>query len=90
MQKNNLIAGEALTPNVDARVKAIVIKLDNHGLIRHVNGNTLDNRVTNLQRVTVLQALHNKDWTIDAVCVLTASEFRLWEQLRRDFKPLEK
>lgn len=86
MQKAVEQNGKPLTANVDLAVKAIVIKLETEGLIRHVNGNGLDNRLVNLQRVTVLQALQNKDWMVDAVCHLTKAEFAVWEKLRRDFK----
>lgn len=87
MQKANEKIGQPMTANVDPIVKRIVIKLETEKLIRHVNGNTLDNRKVNLQYVTVLEALQNKDWTVDAVCHLTDAEFAVWEKLRRDFKP---
>lgn len=63
-------------------IQNIINKLDKYGLIRHVNGNTLDNRTINLQRVTAMDALKNKDWIVDAVCILDATEFTIWEENR--------
>lgn len=61
---------------------AVLMKAQRQGLIRHVNGNTHDNRVVNLQRVTPLEAFRNKDWTVDAVCVLNDAEFIVWAEAR--------
>ena len=61
----------------------ILIKLNEIGLIRHVNGDTLDNRRQNLQRVSVPDAFENKDWTVDAVCHLTDEEFEIWDRGRK-------
>lgn len=71
---------------IDPAVTAIILKLEKEGIIRHVNGDTLDNRRANLQRVGIFQALQNKDWTVDVVCHLTDEEFALWESIRRDWK----
>ena len=57
-------------------------KLQKAGLIRHVNGDTGDNRLCNLQRVSVSDSLYNKDWTVDAVCKLTKKEFAMWRSIR--------
>lgn len=65
----------------------ICLKLQKAGLIRHVNGNTLDNRISNLQRVSIDDALNNKDWTVDAVCHLNKKEFALWRKVRSYWKP---
>lgn len=64
------------------RFKIISRKLQKKGLIRHVNGNTLDNRIKNLQRVTVVDSFVNKDWTVDAVCYLNDKDFEIWERAR--------
>ena len=63
-------------------LKKIVVKLDRKGLIRHVNSDTLDNRIENLMRVSVPAAFSNKDWTVDAVCYLNDKEFEIWEKAR--------
>lgn len=67
------------------QLKRIIKKANSAGLIRHVNGNTLDNRIDNLVRVTAFQAFQNKDWTVDAECNLTDSEFDIWSKARRDW-----
>jgi hypothetical protein len=67
------------------QIKAIVDKVDRQGLIRHVNGNTGDNRIANLQRVTAKEAFENKDWTVDACCILSEDEFKIWDTLRKSF-----
>lgn len=48
-------------------------------------GNTMDNRRANLQRVTVKEAFKNKDWTVDACCILSEQEFAIWDTLRKSF-----
>lgn len=63
----------------------IINKLTKEGLIRHINGNTLDNRIQNLQKVDVMDALRNKDWTVDAVCILNDEEFIIWTEFRKTF-----
>ena len=60
------------------KLKNVLNKAERKGLIRHVNGNTLDNRISNLQRVSVKDAFQNKDWTVDAVCVLSDEEYDIW------------
>lgn len=62
-------------------------KLQEARLIRHINGNTLDNRRENLEWVTVEDALVNKDWTVDAVCYLTKREFAMWKKVRALWRP---
>jgi len=62
------------------KFKRIVVKLNRELLIRHVNGNTLDNRIENLKKVSVAEAFRNKDWTVDVVCHLTDSEYEIWEK----------
>jgi hypothetical protein len=48
-------------PNNDKAVlRAVIKKVAAQGLLRHNNGNTLDNGVENLQWVTVLQAFQHK------------------------------
>ena len=43
--------------------------------IRHVNGNTLDNRVENLRWVELKDALRNvATWKVDWVCYVTDEE----------------
>ena len=64
------------------KLKNIIKKCDKAGLIRHINGNTLDNRRQNLQRVTALDSLKNKDWTVDACLHLTDEEFDVWFKAR--------
>ena len=66
-----------------SKLKAIILKLERIGLIRHVNGNTMDNRIANLQRVTVKDAFLNKGWTVDAICHLDDAEFKIWENARK-------
>ena len=63
----------------------ILNKLSNEGLIRHINGNTYDNRRQNLQKVNVMDTLRNKDWIVDAVCILNDEEFIIWHELRKSF-----
>jgi hypothetical protein len=71
--------------NGAATLGAIIRKVASQGLVRHMNGNTLDNRVENLQYVTVAQAFLHKNWTVDAVCLLDDQEFALWSQARQDW-----
>jgi hypothetical protein len=73
-------------PVIDPAVTIIMLKLEKAGIIRHINGDTLDNRVENLKYVSFFQALQNEDWVVDAVCTLDDDQFALWEQLRRDWK----
>ena len=53
---------------------------------RHINGNTLDNRIANLQVVSLNEAiLHDKDWVTDWKIDLTDKEIEivkdpLWRQ----------
>jgi len=43
--------------------------------IRHKNGDTLDNRATNLKAVTIQDAFkHVNDWKVDWVCFVTNEE----------------
>jgi hypothetical protein len=42
--------------NDTAALGAVIKKVASQGLVRHVNGNTLDNREENLQRDTVSQS----------------------------------
>lgn len=74
----------------DATVRAVLQKVSDHGMIRHINGNTHDNRVENLQWVTVLQAFQNKDWTVDAVCILNDEEFKIWCKARKEWVVMHK
>lgn len=67
------------------QIKDIVDKVDRQGFIRHINGQTLDNRRANLQRVTAKEAFENKDWTVDACCILSEQEFAIWDTLRKSF-----
>ena len=59
-------------------IRSIIKILDKEELIRHINGNTLDNRIGNLQYVTARQSFENKSWVVDAVCCLTKREFKIW------------
>jgi hypothetical protein len=68
-----------------AALRAIIRKVASQGLVRHMNGNTLDNRVENLQYVTVAQAFLHKSWTVDAVCLLDDQEYALWSQARQEW-----
>ena len=62
--------------------KKIMIKLGKRGLYRHISGDTMDNRIAKLDKVTPQQALLHKDWTVDACLVLTDDEYILWEKVR--------
>ena len=42
--------------------------------IRHINGDTLDNRIENLTWVTLREAFANLDWKVDWVCYVTEEE----------------
>ena len=44
--------------------------------IRHINGNTTDNRVSNLTRVTLQDAFKHMEWKVDWVCFLTEEEVK--------------
>src|SRR3989304_9344061 len=61
----------------------IFAQLEQRKLIRHINGDTLDNRRDNLQLVSVSDAFYNPNWTVDAICVLSDADFRIWFQERR-------
>jgi len=60
-------------------IKRIIKKVDASRLVRHINGNTLDNRIGNL----AIEAFQNKGWTVDAVCTLTDAEFAIWSKARQ-------
>ena len=50
----------------------------NCGFVRHIDGNTENNSVSNLQWVTLPQAMeHVDDWTVDWTIGLTAEEISL-------------
>jgi hypothetical protein len=72
-------------PNDKTVLRAVINKVAAQGLVRHVNGNTLDNHVENMQRVTVLQAFQHKTWIIDAECLLNEAEFAMWSKARQDW-----
>jgi hypothetical protein len=61
----------------------IMKKLERAGVYRHVNGDTMDNHIQNIQKVSPQDALKNKDWTVDPVCNLTKPEFAFWKKIRR-------
>lgn len=52
-------------------IRDIIQKVTAEGLVRHINGNTLDNRVRNLAWVSPREAFENKTWQVDAICTLT-------------------
>lgn len=70
------------------KFKRIVVKLNKELLIRHVNGNTRDNRIENLKQVSVAEAFRNKDWTVDVVCHLDDDEYEIWERASSLFPTL--
>ena len=49
--------------------------------IRHKNGDTQDNRATNLCWVTLREAFRNLDWKVDWVCYLTEEEILFVEHM---------
>ena len=63
-------------------LSAIRRKCRNAGLVRHINGNRMDNRVTNLQYVVFDDIFNHPSWTIDYACVLTPSETQIVDRLR--------
>jgi len=63
-------------------VKFLIRKLKGKMLIRHVNNNTFDNRIQNLQRVSAQNAFVHKDWTVDVVLYLSEEEFEFWTTQR--------
>ncbi len=67
------------------QIKGVIDKVSKEGLIRHVNGNTLDNRRQNLQKVSVIEAFLNKTWTVDACCILNDDEFVIWTAARNAY-----
>jgi hypothetical protein len=75
----------AMENGAAAGLRTIIRKVASQGLVRHMNGNTLDNRVENLQYVTVAQAFLHKSWTVDAVCLLDDQEFALWSHARQEW-----
>jgi hypothetical protein len=66
-------------------IKAIIRKLDTANLLRHKNGNTLDDRVENLEWVTAQEAFLHKTWKVDADSYLTDEEFAIWEKARKEW-----
>ncbi len=64
------------------KLKKIMQILEKRGLYRHINGDTMDNRIENLDKVTPQQALLHKDWTVDACLALTDEQYSLWEKTR--------
>lgn len=67
---------------IDPELKRIIKKCNEHKLTRHINGNTMDNRIQNLLRVSAKNALKNKNWTVDACLCLTEDELEIWEKAR--------
>ena len=63
-------------------LKKILNKLNKRGLYRHVNGDTMDNRIQNIDKVTAEQALRHGDWTVDACLTLEEQEYLHWEKIR--------
>ena len=49
--------------------------------VRHLNGDTQDNRATNLAFVTLREAFHHMAWRVDWVCYLTEEEVRFTKNL---------
>ena len=55
---------------------------DYPNFIRHINGNTLDNRLENLCWVKLSEAFQNiTNWKVDWVCYLTEEEVRFVKDL---------
>ena len=63
-------------------LKKIMNKLQKRGLYRHVNGNTMDNRIQNIQKVSLADALRHGDWIVDACFALEEDEYLHWEKIR--------
>ena len=63
-------------------LKKILNKLNKRGLYRHVNGNTLDCTIENIQKVSPSEALRHGDWTVDACLNLDEDEYLHWEKIR--------
>ena len=65
-----------------SKLSAVIKKAQRERLARHIDGDTTNNTRENLAYVSVIDAFENKDWTVDAVCVLSDEEYKIWKRAR--------
>ena len=51
--------------------------------IRFKNGNTLDCKIENMERVSLIEALENEDWVTDWDCYLTRPQIKFVRRYRK-------